>query len=407
MRLVASLEGHRWRAIAGGASLEWRAGPGRVRGGSRVPARSWAGGPCAGKPATLASRRAAVSGMASLHRRIARAPQRIQHARPLLPGVCPELACTWPITTPADGTPVDKTPPDEAAPYAGQPASERPAATRVRSRATPPLPATPERFLVVLHVDADVLRSHAQQVEHAEAVDAEAVDADALRSHAEHADCAEHPEHTEHPGPAEHAALAERSAPTEHAEHAGHAALAGGPRVSAETARRLACDARLLPMLHDRAGRTLALGRRTRSVPPALRRALEHRDHARCRFPGCDARLLLDAHHLHHWADGGETRLENLLLLCRRHHRLVHEGGVRVELTGTGEARFCTAGGRRIVDAPALPRAPRQPVRALERVHDAAGLAIHGWTAAPTATPLERLDLDFTIRTLRGAMPRS
>src|SRR5690606_3708830 len=90
----------------------------------------------------------------------------------------------------------------------------------------------------------------------------------------------------------------------------------------------------------------------------------------------------------------------------RRHHRLVHEGGVRVELTGTGEARFCTAGGRRIVDAPALPRAPRRPVRALERVHDAAGLAIDGWTAAPTATPLERLDLDFTLRTLRGAMPR-
>ncbi|MBT8396631.1 MAG: HNH endonuclease, partial [Gemmatimonadetes bacterium] len=68
-------------------------------------------------------------------------------------------------------------------------------------------------------------------------------------------------------------------------------------------------------------------GRRTRTVSPSLRRALEARDRG-CRFPGCGLRFA-EAHHDKHWADGGETRLRNLVLLCRRHHRAVHEGGVR------------------------------------------------------------------------------
>jgi 5-methylcytosine-specific restriction endonuclease McrA len=71
----------------------------------------------------------------------------------------------------------------------------------------------------------------------------------------------------------------------------------------------------------------LTVGRSTRTVPAAIRRALVVRDRG-CRFPGCDRPpAWADAHHLVHWADGGETDLENLVLLCRPHHRIVHEQG--------------------------------------------------------------------------------
>jgi hypothetical protein len=89
---------------------------------------------------------------------------------------------------------------------------------------------------------------------------------------------------------------------------AGHAAqLDDGTRVPAETFRRLACDAGLVPHLEDAAGQTLDVGRRTRRIPPALRRALRTRQPT-CAFPGCDHRRFLDAHHIEHWMDGGETR---------------------------------------------------------------------------------------------------
>jgi len=82
-------------------------------------------------------------------------------------------------------------------------------------------------------------------------------------------------------------------------------------------------------MTHDaRTGTILSVGRKTRTVPPALRRALDYRDRG-CRFPGCGRRYT-DAHHVRHWADGGETSLSNTLLLCRHHHRLVHEGSWQV-----------------------------------------------------------------------------
>jgi hypothetical protein len=77
-------------------------------------------------------------------------------------------------------------------------------------------------------------------------------------------------------------------------------------------------------MDHGTDGTVLDVGRKTRTIPPAIRRALHARDSACC-FPGCTARRC-DAHHLVHWAEGGATRLDNLVLLCRRHHRAVHEG---------------------------------------------------------------------------------
>ena len=94
-----------------------------------------------------------------------------------------------------------------------------------------------------------------------------------------------------------------------------------------DTARRLACDASVVRIL-ERDGRPLSVGRRTRSIPPALRRALQSRDHC-CRFPGCTQRRFLHAHHIDHWLDGGTTELENLQLRCRRHHVLQHRRDIR------------------------------------------------------------------------------
>lgn len=112
-----------------------------------------------------------------------------------------------------------------------------------------------------------------------------------------------------------------------------------GPlHVSAETSRRLACDASVVRMVHDPDGGVLDVGRKTRSAPSAIRRALLARDR-QCQFPGCTSRRC-DAHHVEHWADRGVTSLENLVLLCRRHHRAVHEGGFGVVATGQGEWRF-------------------------------------------------------------------
>jgi hypothetical protein len=90
-------------------------------------------------------------------------------------------------------------------------------------------------------------------------------------------------------------------------------------RVSAEMSRRLACDAAVVEMGHDADGDVLDVGRMTRTIPTAIRRALSARD-TRCQFPACSARRC-DAHHIEHWVDGGPTSLDNLVLLCRRHQR--------------------------------------------------------------------------------------
>ena len=98
-----------------------------------------------------------------------------------------------------------------------------------------------------------------------------------------------------------------------------------GPAVAAETARRLACDASLVAIVENEKGEPLSVGRKTRSIPPALQRALNSRDQG-CRFPGCTHKKYTDAHHIQHWANGGETKMSNLVTLCRFHHRKVHEG---------------------------------------------------------------------------------
>ena len=148
----------------------------------------------------------------------------------------------------------------------------------------------------------------------------------------------------------------------------GGCELEEGSALAPETARRLACDASLV---RD--------GHRTRTIPPSVRRALRTRDRG-CRFPGCENRRFVDAHHLKHWAHGGETTLDNLVLLCRRHHRTVHEGGYQVD----AEGRFFNPWGKEIPPAPRLP--PGQ----------AAKLPTSNATGFDTATG-ERLDLAATV----------
>jgi hypothetical protein len=134
-------------------------------------------------------------------------------------------------------------------------------------------------------------------------------------------------------------------------EHRCH--LDEKPWVSAETARRLSCDASLVTLLEDENGKVLNIGRRARTVPPSLRRALDARDKT-CRFPGCCESRHVDAHHIKHWADGGETSLDNLVTLCRFHHRQLHRGCYKVRVQAqentTSEAQllFTTPAGRRI-----------------------------------------------------------
>ena len=98
--------------------------------------------------------------------------------------------------------------------------------------------------------------------------------------------------------------------------------------IPAETCRRLLCDAGVVPVLDDSDGKPLDVGRKTRTIPTAIRRALLLRDRG-CRYPGCTNRLV-DGHHVRPWIEGGPTSLANLVSLCRRHHTFVHEGGFSV-----------------------------------------------------------------------------
>jgi hypothetical protein len=112
-----------------------------------------------------------------------------------------------------------------------------------------------------------------------------------------------------------------------------------------ETVRRLCCDGAIVPVTEDKDKNPLNVGRKHRIVQPALRRALQSRD-KHCSYPGCSHDKWLDAHHIKHWADGGETKLENTLLLCSKHHRLLHEGGFTIKHNYKNERYFETSQGK-------------------------------------------------------------
>lgn len=120
---------------------------------------------------------------------------------------------------------------------------------------------------------------------------------------------------------------------------AGGSHIEDGPHVIAETSRRIGCDSLLVKLFKDQHGEPLSIGRKSRTIPPPMRRALQARDGG-CRFPGCTHTRFVDGHHLQHWAEGGETSLDNLVLLCRHHHHLVHDGGFACEKDDKGKVRF-------------------------------------------------------------------
>jgi hypothetical protein len=163
------------------------------------------------------------------------------------------------------------------------------------------------------------------------------------------------------------------------------AELFDGVALSGESLLRLACDCGLVAAKVGATGDVLDLGRRRRTVSPALRRALLLRDRG-CRFPGCHQRAFVDAHHIQHWAHGGETALDNTVLLCHRHHVALHEGGFRIErgdgTPASSGLRFFDAGGHFIDPAP-RPPAGAGGIAALEAEQSARGLAIDWRTGQP------------------------
>jgi hypothetical protein len=150
-------------------------------------------------------------------------------------------------------------------------------------------------------------------------------------------------------------------------------------------------------MRHDAEGRLLAISAGTRTIPPALRRALQHRDQG-CRFPGCGARFG-QGHHIQHWAQGGPTTLANLAILCHRHHRAVHEAGYQVERRPDGDLEFRHPGGWAIPYVPPPAEVPGDPAHAIRARNEAAGLVLDARTATPRWLG-ERLDVRYAMDVL-------
>ena len=184
------------------------------------------------------------------------------------------------------------------------------------------------------------------------------------------------------------------------AGHADVVATEDGSCVPAGTSGRLSCDAEAVRVERGPDGSVLDVGRRQRTVDWRLRKALEVRDGG-CRFPGCGSRYT-QAHHAIPWAEGGETALDNLILLCRFHHRTVHEGGWRVKMGRAGAAWFRDPEGRMVgAVPPARPdvKSPLGPDAGLGHWHRQKGM--NPWTATGEWEG-DRLDLDWALWVLWG-----
>jgi hypothetical protein len=160
-----------------------------------------------------------------------------------------------------------------------------------------------------------------------------------------------------------------------------------GPAMAAETARRLACDASIVALIENDDGEPLNAGRKTRTISAPLRRVLNARDKG-CRFPGCANSRYIDAHHVEHWANGGETKPSNLVSLCRFHHRAVHEGGIRIEILDDGAFRFVKPNG---VAVDSVLPGFTQPLGDWKQLP--AGKMVNGWRG-------ERMDCSLGVEVL-------
>jgi hypothetical protein len=181
------------------------------------------------------------------------------------------------------------------------------------------------------------------------------------------------------------------------------ATLDDGTRISAETWRRLGCDTTIVPVHHGQDGETI--GRRRRTVAPALRLALWMRDRG-CRFPGCSNQLFVHAHHIQHWAHGGPTTAENLALLCTTHHRMVHEGGFTVRRLASGDLHFADPRGRMIDAAPPPADLEGEGLLVLERCNGDTGVQIDADTGM-SRWDGDSLDYEWALDALirESAMP--
>jgi hypothetical protein len=189
------------------------------------------------------------------------------------------------------------------------------------------------------------------------------------------------------------------------------ARIEDGPELHPETLRRLCCDSAAVIVAHHqensatdrstegrlgrRRGTWMDVGRRTRVVPVALRRALMLRDGG-CRFPGCTERRFVDAHHVVYWSWGGPTAYWNLIMLCRRHHRSVHEGGYRVSADGLGGFTFHRPDGSRIPETPSATGGRAEELPQMHRTPITAETTVPDWNG-------ERLDLDYAVSVLTQA----
>ena len=182
------------------------------------------------------------------------------------------------------------------------------------------------------------------------------------------------------------------------ARESGRCEIDEGPAIPIESARRISCDASTVRIVEDERGEPLDVGRKTRNIPPALRRALNSRDRG-CVFPGCTHKRYVDGHHIHHWSEGGETKLSNLVTLCRFHHRAVHEGGIKVERLDDGAWRFTKTDGHALHSCAPDRTQPLGDWTVLRESNREGGINIDANTAA-TGWRGERMDYGIAIDAL-------
>lgn len=189
-----------------------------------------------------------------------------------------------------------------------------------------------------------------------------------------------------------------------HADGPHRCELEDGPALALDTARRLACDSTVVGLVEGDDGEPLDIGRKTRSIPAAIARALKSRDGG-CRFPGCDRTRFTESHHIVHWADGGETKLGNLITLCSFHHRLVHEGGFGLSVTDDGLFVFTRPDGRRVEENGAKRFSGNVP-RPLGELNREAGLEIDSRTSRCRWLG-ERMDYSMAIEAMQWLEQRA
>lgn len=221
-----------------------------------------------------------------------------------------------------------------------------------------------ERYQVVVHVDAEALKSPPLQASE-QAANEQAAD--------------------------EQVATAKNSA-----EERFQSELENGVGLCAETCRRLSCNSSTVVLTEDHEGKTIDVGRKTRRLSAALERALKSRDRG-CQFPGCTHSRYVEAHHIVPWVDGGATSIENITTLCTFHHHAVHEQGFRMARSENGSLLFFSPSGTLIPSSPRPHRLVDDPIKHLVEDHRVAGMNITDQTGCPTEWTGLPFDLDEAV----------